>query len=148
MAYRHHTGVYDPKFKVNRERRELEDLLSEWYGSEFAASEITCRTDEPEKLSDLLDGVLAKFVDQKAVLTNQLREKLPDILGNPLNKFADLVTIKENTAIIEVKHPAFLIELRKPKVSGDILLKIQSAVPDLEVAALNFVPAGQYGSNS
>lgn len=147
MAYRHHTGVYDPKFKLNRERRELEDLLSEWYGSEFAASEITCRTDEPSKLSDLLDGVLEKFVDKKAVLTNQLREKFPEMLGNPLNKFAALVTVKENTAIIEVKHPAFLMELRKPNVSGNLLNKIQAGFPDLEVAELNFVPAGQYGSN-
>lgn len=146
MAYRHHTGVYDPKFKVNRERRELEDLLSEWYGSEFAASEITCRTDEPEKLSNLLDGVLEKFIDRKAVLTNQLREKFPELVGNPLNKFAFLVTIKENTAIIEVKHPAFLIELRKPQVSGDLLVKIQAEFPDLEVTELNFVPAGQYGN--
>lgn len=147
MAYRHHSGVYDPKFKVNRERRELEDLLSEWYGREFAESEITCRTDEPSRLSDLLDGVLEKFVDNTAVLTNQLRADFPQMLGAPLNKFAELIMIKENTAVIEVRHPAFLIELRKNSTSQDLLQKINQAYPDLGITALNFVPAGQYGKS-
>ena len=144
MAYRHHSGVYDPKFKVNRERRELEDLLSEWYGREFAESEITCRTDEPSKLSDLLDGVLEKFVDNTAVLTNQLRADFPQMLGSPLNKFAELIMIRENTAIIEVKHPAFLMELRKKGNDQAVLKKIVQACPELEIAEIIFVPAGQY----
>lgn len=147
MAYRHHSGVYDPKFKLNRERRELEDLLSEWYGREFAESEITCRTDEPARLADLLDGVLEKFVDNTAVLTGQLQAEFPQMLGAPLNKFAELITVRENTAVIEVRHPAFLIELRKNSTSQDLLDKINQAYPDLGITALNFVPAGQYGKN-
>lgn len=144
MAYRHHTGVYDPKFKSNRERRDLEDMLSEWYGAEFAADEITCRTNEPSKLSDLLDGVLEKFVTNTTVMTTQLHERFPELLGTPLNKFADLATVKENTAIVEVKHPAFLAELRKPQISNGLLNKITAEFPDLGITGLQFVPAGQY----
>ena len=144
MAYRHQPGVYDTKFQQNRDRRVMEDMLSEWYGKDFAAVEVTNRTEKPVKLADSLDEVLAECLTEKTGLIVQLQEEWHNIIAPPLNKFTTFGTIKDSVIYIEVSHPAFLSELRKPAVTASWLKKINSAVPGLELESAFFVPAGQY----
>ncbi len=148
MAYRHQPGVYDTKFRQNRERRVMEDMLSEWYGKEFASVEVTNRTEKPVKLADSLEEVIAEYMPEKTGLTVQLQEEWSNIIAPPLNKFTSFGTIKDSTIYIEVSHPAFLLELRKPAVTATWLKKINSAVPGLELENAVFVPAGQYREKS
>lgn len=144
MAYRHKPGVYDPKFKTNQQRRELEELMGEWYGRKFAASEITKCTDSAVPITDLMDKVLDKFLNKNAMQTLTLQENWDQIAGIPLNKFTALAAVKENKAFVEVKHPAFLTELRRQGNDRALLQKIASACPELEINEIVFVPAGQY----
>ena len=147
MAYRHQRGVYDPKYAANKERRELEDMLSEGYGNRFAASEITCRTDAPRKLSDLLESVLESKINPGYLQLAKLREEWKDIIGPPLNNFTSLGAIKDGVAFVEVKHSAFLIELRKKDVSASFCSKLQKLCPDLDIQSICFVPGGQSPEN-
>lgn len=142
MAYRHHVGVYDPKYRSNRQRREMEDMLSEWYGSKFAANEITNRTDEPQKLGDLLQDILEDKLNDAAMMQLELREKWESLIGPPLNRFTRFAAIRENIAIVEVSHPAFLLELRRNKTGELWCKKLQELFPALEIEAMQFVPAG------
>ena len=144
MAYRHHTGVFDPKFKQNSNRRELEELMSEWYGSRFAALEITKRTEEARPLADSLDEVIDRYLTGSSMKNFALQENWQQIIGPPLNQFTALAAVKENKVFVEVKHPAFLMELRKKNNDQAVLKKITQACPELEITEIVFVPAGQY----
>ena len=144
MAYRHHPGVFDPKFKQNNQRRELEDMMSEWYGSRFAAQEITKRTENAVPIADSMDRILEKCLNKNSMQSVTLQENWDKIIGAPLNKFTTLAAVKENKVIVEVKHPAFLAELRRQGNDKLLLQKIASACPELEVNEIVFVPAGQY----
>ncbi|MBE6379377.1 MAG: DUF721 domain-containing protein [Lentisphaerae bacterium] len=143
MAYRHQLGVFDPKFKSNQQRRELEDMLGEWYGKEFAASEITSRTNGVRKLSTLLDDLLEKKLNDQTRQLMLLRGEWESLIGPPLNKFLYLVNIQDNELVLEVSHPAFLIELRKKSSAESLLNRIKSRYPDLPADGVKFMPAGQ-----
>ena len=143
MAYRHNTGFFDPKFKQNRQRREMEEMLGEWYGNKFAATEITSRTDKPRKLAEMLDEVLARHVNDKTVLLMSLKENWSNIIAAPMNRFVKAAGLKDDSLILEVSHPAFLMELRRKNVSEEWKNKINSAVEGLDIKDVIFVPAGQ-----
>ena len=143
MAYRHNTGYFDPKFKQNRQRREIEELLGEWYGSKFAATEISSRTEEPRKLADTLEAVLARHINDKTVLLMSLKENWSNIIAAPMNSFVKVAGLKEDSLVLEVSHPAFLMELRRKNISEEWKNKINSAVEGLEIKDIIFVPAGQ-----
>lgn len=143
MAYRHHTGEFDKKFHSVRDRREIEDMLGEWYGKEFAASEITARTPEPRMLADLLDELMKQKLDESAQQFMQLQEQWAEIIGAPLNKFTRVASVQEHKALVEVAHPAFLLELRKPAVSDLWIKKLNAAFPALEIREIIFMPTGQ-----
>ena len=136
MAYHHNIGVFDPKFKKNRQRRELEDMLGEWYGRDYAASEVTCRTDQVLKLGDLLDAVLEDKLNDQAMLILDLREKWDSVIGPPLNKFIRLVNVKDSTVVVEVSHPAFLMELRKKSTAENCLQRILERYPQLQADSI------------
>ena len=144
MAYRHHPGVFDPKFKQNKQRRELEEMMSEWYGSNFAAKEITKRTDNAVPIADAMDKILEKCLNKNSMQALTLQENWDKIIGVPLNKFTALAAVKENKAVVEVKHPAFLAELKRQGNDKVLLQKISDACPELEISEIVFVPAGQY----
>ena len=144
MAYRHHPGVYDPKFKKNSQRRELEDLMSEWYGSRFAALEITKRTENATPVSESMDKILEKYLNKNSMQSLTLQENWDQIAGQVLNKFTSLATVKDNKVVVEVKHPAFMLELKRQGNDKALLQKIRSSCPELEISEIVFVPAGQY----
>ena len=144
MAYRHHPGVFDPKFKNNANRREVEDLMSEWYGSRAAALEITKRTEEARPIAESLDEILDRYLNKNSMQSLALQENWQQIIGAPLNQFTALAAVKDNKVFVEVKHPAFLMELRKKGNDQAVLKKIVQACPDLEISEIIFVPAGQY----
>ncbi|MBE6367678.1 MAG: DUF721 domain-containing protein [Lentisphaerae bacterium] len=143
MAYRHHSEFYDPKYKENSKRRELEDMLREWYGNAYAAVEITCRTDEPQKISKSLDKLMQSRLSSSALLTVQINENWDKLIGPPLNRFCRLAAIRDQAVIVEVSHPAFLIQLRKPDTAQQWYDILKNAFPDLEAEKVIFVPAGQ-----
>ena len=147
MAYRHHRGVYDPKYEANKQRRELEDMLSEWYGNRFAANEITCRSDAPRKLAELLEGVLESKITPAHLQIAKLREEWNLVVGPPLNNYTRFAAVKDGVAFIEVKHSAFLLELRKKDVSASFCGKLQKLCPDLDIQSVCFVPGGQVPEN-
>ena len=143
MAYRHNTGFFDPKFKQNRQRREMEEMLGEWYGNKFAATEITSRTDKPRKRAEMLDEVLARHVNDNTVLLMSLKENWSNIIAAPMNRFVKAAGLKDDSLILEVSHPAFLMELRRKIVSEEWKNKINSAVEGLDIKDVIFVPDGQ-----
>ena len=147
MAYRHHSEFYDTKYKENVQRRALEDMLAEWYGKDFAAEEITCRTDEPKPLSALLDKVMQEHLNLAALLTVHINEAWDSLIGPPLNRFAHLSAVKNNTVIVEVSHPAFLMQLRQAGTAEQWLEKLLKAFPELPAEKVVFVPAGRTPGN-
>lgn len=148
MAYYHSPGVYDPKFKSNQQRREFEDMLGEWYGAKFAATEITCRTDSPKKIDEVLDSLMSEKLNGPAMLTLELQEKWDSLIGPPLNRYTRLATIRDNTAVIEVSHPAFLLELRKKSTQESWLVRLKESCPEAKLDSVQFVPGGQHAQDS
>lgn len=142
MAYRHHVGVFDPKYQSNRQRRDMEDMLSEWYGNRFAANEITARTDDVQKLGDLLDDLLKDKLNDESMQQLALREQWESLAGTPLNRYTRFIGIKDGIAIVEVIHPAFLIELRRNGTADLWCRKLREQFPDLQIDSMQFVPSG------
>ena len=91
----------------------------------------------------LLDAVLEDKLNDQAMLILDLREKWDSVIGPPLNKFIRLVNVKDSTVIVEVSHPAFLMELRKKSTSENCLKRILERYPQLQADSIMFVPAGQ-----
>lgn len=143
MAYRHHTGVYDPKYKTSSERREMEDLLSEWYGSRAAALEICKRTEEPRLLAESLETLLEQSLSQTNVQLIDMRNNWAKVIGPPLNKFTDPVKLEDGILFVETTHPAFLMELRKPATVQAWIKRLSAAYEEVDIQDIKFVMSGQ-----
>ncbi len=143
MPYRHSSGVYDPKFKANRRRRELEDMLGEWYSRKFAAFEVAGHAESARSIGSLVEALVNKRLDDATRTALHIRERWSDLIGPPLNKYALFYTINDGIVIVEVTHPAFLQELRRPGVTAEWCAKLNREFPAAQITGIRFVPVGQ-----
>lgn len=131
------------KYKEDAARRELKQLLREWYGERDGNLAITAH-DKPVKTLDelnkeLLQNALPKNLNQQIELAARWKE-----IVSP--QFAALVNFSslddDGVLFLEIRHSAFLQdELAK---SSDLLLnRINSQMGSCVCKEIRFVPSGR-----
>lgn len=135
------SNFYDPKFRANRERWRMEEMLGEWYGNEFAHTEVAAHGAQPRRLGAVLDVLLAEKLTPRAHLSLAIRERWDELIGPPLNRYAQFCRLEDDCAIVEISHPAFLRELNQPRVIAEWCDKLNREFPGAGLKTIRFIPA-------
>ena len=141
--HRGRSAFFDPKFRANRKRWQVEAMLGEWYGEDFALERITGFTEEPRPVGELVKKLLSEKLTGEARLAMTMRERWHTILGAPLNRLTRLGRLEEHCAVIEVAHPAILMELKRSGKDADWCDLLNRNFPGAAVESVRFVPASQ-----
>lgn len=135
------SGFFDPKFRANRKRWQVEAMLAEWYGDEFALERVTGFTEEPRRVGELVKKLLDEKLSGEARLAVTMREHWHTMLGAPLNRLTALGRLENHCAVIEVAHPAILMELKRAGKDADWCALLNRNFPEAAVESVLFVPA-------
>ncbi len=110
--------------KRNRRFRILED----WYGTDYASTEMAAHTSQPEAVSDVMGRLLTHINTPENSLFLQLSSRWPEIAGAQLARLTTPQKLEEGILFLEVRHSALLRELAP---SLDLILKkIRSCFPE------------------
>ena len=95
--------------KVHRERLEL---LSEWYGRDFASTEVAAHVSSPVPLGQGVRQVMAALESPEKRILRTLREKWTETVGSSIAGLTEPLEWKDGVLFLEVRHSALLGELR------------------------------------
>ena len=137
------SAFFDPKFRANRKRWQVEAMLGEWYGEDCALERITGFTEEPRSVGNVVRKLLSEKLSGEALTAMTLRERWSSILGAPLDRLTRLGRLEEHCAYIEVAHPAILMELKRSGKDADWCRLLNRNFPDSAVESVCFIPASQ-----
>ena len=98
--------------RLRKARRERLELLTEWYGGEFAATEIAAHTSSPVPLGKGVRELLAGLETQEKRILRKLREAWPQIVVDGLAKLTEPSRWQDGVLFVEVRHSALLRELQ------------------------------------
>ena len=99
--------------RLRRERRERLSLLSDWYGPEFAATEIGGHLSQPRSLSSGVRSVMESLESPDARALRRLRKIWPSVVGAWLAEMASPDEWRGGTLTLAVRHSALLRELQQ-----------------------------------
>ncbi len=116
-------------------------LLRDWYGRDYAMTEMAAHTPQAVKIGGVLDGVLARAAGPDAVLTEKLRQAWPELLGPALAPQCGFVRFHGKIAVVEVVHPIWVVELNRMKRL--LAAKMNTALGESRIADIRFIPAGR-----
>jgi hypothetical protein len=117
--------------RLRRLRNERLSLLSDWYGPEFAASEIAGHISQPHLLSDGIRSLMAKLESPESRALRRLREMWPSVAGAWISQMAIPAEWRpDGVLILEVRHSALLRELRPSMelIRGEVNRQISDCV--------------------
>ena len=134
---------YDPKFRANRVRGRVEELLGDWYGEDFALERVTGFGEAPRPVGAVIQELLREKLSAAQQLDMAIRESWESLIGAPLNRLTAFVRREENCVVVEVAHPAFLRELNRPQVIAEWCAKLNRQFPGAEVDSVRFIPASE-----
>ena len=99
--------------KINdlRHRRKMYDILSSWYGSDYAAVEISQHTPKTTHISNSLDELLKKVKPEKVQRLDELKENWSNIVGEVISQLTAPETWNNNILTLSVRHSALIQEL-------------------------------------
>jgi len=117
-------------------------LLKDWYGTEWAGTEITAYCPESVSIGEAADNLLKKVLSQDTLDVINLSGKWDEIAGRQIAKVATPSSSSKGVFYLEVSHPAWLRELNGP-VKKHLIKKINSAFGEGFCLDLNFIPGGR-----
>ena len=106
-------SVSPDNLRLRRMRRERLSLLSDWYGPEFAATEIGGHLSRPRSLSSGIRSVMAQLETPEARALRRLREMWPTVVGAWLANMTLPDSWRDGTLVLAVRHSALLRELQQ-----------------------------------
>jgi len=126
--------------RLRKLHRERFGLLKEWYGSEFAATEVSAHVSTPVSLGEGVRKLMARLESPEARILRILRKDWAETAGPAISKLAEPLSWKDGTLTVEVRHSALLMEL---KPSLEFLKKaVNAKLADAECAEIKLVIAG------
>ena len=127
------------KLKELGERSTRRSLLDSWYGRDYAAVEMAARG-AAAPFGDALDALSEKLFSAETRRTMQLKREWPAIAGEQLAVLAGFGGFAEGVLALEVRHSAFLRELRE--LGPEIRAKVNAALGGEFCREVRFEPAG------
>ena len=105
-----------------KERRKRYTLLEDWYGTEYARTEMAAHTGEASLLADDIDEFIKSIDQSEYKCFIELAANWQSIAG-ALSKLAEPAGLKDGVLLLSVRHSALLRELNG--VSELLLAKLQ-----------------------
>ena len=127
------------KLKELGERSTRRSLLNSWYGPAYAAVEMSARGGAAP-LGDALDALSEKLFSAETRRTMQVERSWPAIAGEQLAALAGFGGFSEGVLALEVRHSAFLRELRG--LEPEIRSRVNAALGGDFCREVRFEPAG------
>lgn len=109
------------KAKQEKQRYIIRQALRDWYGPEFARTEMAAYPGDGQKLASFVDKVMSKMAGQDTLSLMNLKEKWDEVAGLQISKICRPVSIKDQLITVEVDHNLWLRELMGP--TKDLLIK-------------------------
>lgn len=98
--------------RLRKLRKERLSLLSDWYGSDFAATEIAGHISQPHTLRTGVRAVMAKLETPEARALRALRMRWPEVAGAWISRVTVPAEWRDGVLVLEVRHSALLRELK------------------------------------
>lgn len=126
--------------RLRKLHRERFGLLKEWYGEEFAASEVAAHVSTPVSLGEGVRKLMNGLESPEKRILRILRDHWAETAGPAIARFAEPLSWKDGTLLVEVRHSALLMELQ-PSLE---LLKtaVNARLTDAECEEVKLVIAG------
>ena len=100
----------------NRRLRKLRKrrlaLLTDWYGDNFAATEIAAHISHPHPLQAGVRAVMARLETPEERSLRTLRECWPEVAGAWISRMTVPAEWRDGVLFLEVRHSALLRELK------------------------------------
>ena len=135
--------------KRTRKKRDsdlLHKILSDWHGKTSANNEIIQRLPPTEHISVGVDEALKQLLPPSLAVLQKIQSEWEGIAGKQLARFMTPATMNATTLVIEVSHPAWLMEFRE-KEQLLLLQKIQTCVGMNKCKKLILTPMGRNKKN-
>lgn len=94
---------------------QRQSILADWYGSDFAFTEMAAHTPEPVSIGRELDAFWRKAIGADAADIEILKQNWPRIVGEKLAGHSNILRFDGVKLIVKVDHPAWQMELRRMK---------------------------------
>lgn len=104
-----------PDKRGRRERRARFDLLRDWYGEEYARTEITAHTGKPRSIADVMDIILDDMDDPVLKKYAELTNNWSDCCGEALAQWLTPAGIRDGVLTLTVPHSG-LISIVNPSI--------------------------------
>lgn len=98
--------------RLRKLRKNRLSLLNDWYGSDFAATEIAAHISQPHSLQSGVRAVMAQLETPEARALRALRERWPEVAGAWISKLTVPADWRDGVLVLEVRHSALLRELK------------------------------------
>lgn len=126
--------------RLKKTRRDRLELLSEWYGREFAATEIAAHVSAPVPLERGVRAVMATLETPERKMLRILREEWSRTVGDDLAKLATPLSWENGLLMLEVRHGALLRELQ-PSLEF-FLAAVRSRFPESDCREVRLTVSG------
>ena len=83
-------------------------LLEDWYGEEFAGTEMAAHTDAGEPLSDALDRLIGDFGNDEIACYVRLAQNWRSYCGEALEKYLTPAGIRDGVLTLTIPHSGLL----------------------------------------
>ena len=127
--------------KTRRDYDPLPGMLVDWYGKEEAANEIISRLPRSEHIKESLDDALKTLLPAHIAVLQKIKRHWNEIAGPQLAKYMEPVNIYKKTLLIEVSHPAWLMEF-KDREQKMLLEKIRCSMGEDVCDRIRLTPVG------
>ena len=98
--------------RLRKLRKNRLSLLRDWYGSDFAATEIAAHLSQPHSLQDGVHAVMAQLETPEARALRALRMRWPEVAGAWISRVTVPAEWRDGVLTLEVRHSALLRELK------------------------------------
>jgi len=115
------------RLKELKQRRRRFRLLKDWYGTDYASTEMAAHTHQPEAVKEVMDRLLKSIDSPENNLFLQISARWQEIAGPQLSRLTAPQKLEGGCLNLEVRHSALLRELAP---SLDLILKrVHSCIP-------------------
>lgn len=100
------------KIPALKKRREIYQLLADWYGEERAQSEVAAHTSKPRALGEVLKEVSSELLSSDAADFAKLEMQWEAVAGKTVAKLTKVIGCTDHVVVLGVRHSAMVTELR------------------------------------
>lgn len=132
--------------KSTKQRRELDAILTEWYGVSEAPGAMLRHLNPPLPVDDIMKKLTRKLAPPWQRTMSMLESRWEEIVGSTASKHCRPACFDGTVLRIELAHPAFRMALDTPSMKETLMRRINALSGEDSCTEIRFIAAG--GNNS